>query len=340
MKIRSKAPLRLGLAGGGTDVSPYSETFGGAVLNVTINLYATTFIDTTDNNETIFYADDLEVSDSISLSQEIELNGQLVLHRAVYKRVMEQFNNGVYIPLIVRTHCDAPPGSGLGSSSAVVVSMLEGYKQLLSLPLGEYDLASLAYEIERVDCKLAGGKQDQYAATFGGFNFIEFGEYDRVIVNPLRIRRHIMNELESSLLLYFSGTSRDSATIINDQANSLKTGGSSLEAMHSVKEHAYKMKELLLKGDIEGLAQQFYESWKAKKATSMSITNPLLDNLETTILANGALALKVSGAGGGGFLIIFVKPEAKFTLVKKLREMGGQIVGFHFDKEGALSWTI
>lgn len=340
MKIRSKAPLRLGIAGGGTDISPYSETFGGAVLNVTINLYATTFIETTNNNATIFYADDLELSDSISLSQAIELKGQLVLHRATYKKVMEEFNNGEYIPLIVRTHCDAPPGSGLGSSSALVVSMLESYKQLLSLPLGEYDLAKLAHEIERVYCGLAGGKQDQYAATFGGFNFIEFGEDDRVIVNPLRIRRHIMNELESSLVLYFSGASRDSATIINDQVKTLKSGGSSLEAMHAVKKSAYKIKELLLKGDIEGMAQEFKKSWNAKKATSTSITNPSLDKLEKKIFESGALSMKVSGAGGGGFIMIFIKPEAKTKLVKALGKFDGQIVGFNFNQEGVLSWTI
>jgi D-glycero-alpha-D-manno-heptose-7-phosphate kinase len=341
MKIRSKAPLRLGFAGGGTDVSPYSDIFGGAVLNVTINLFATTFIEKLETyGTTYFYANDLELSDALDLTQPIGINGNLLLHRAVYKRVMEEFNGGVYTPLKVTTQCDAPPGSGLGSSSAVVVSMLEGYKQLLSLPLGEYDLAKLAYEIERVDCGLSGGKQDQYASTFGGFNFIEFGENNNVIVNPLRIRRHIANELESSIIMFFSGVSRDSATIINDQINTLDTGGSALESMHLVKASAYRMKELLLRGDIEGMAVELKDSWKAKKATSSSISNSHIDELEHKITESGALSMKISGAGGGGFIMIFVKPEAKAKVVKKLSNLEGQVVGFNFNMEGALSWTI
>lgn len=341
MKIRSKAPLRLGIAGGGTDVSPYSDMYGGAVLNVTINLFATTFIEEIeDEGLTHFYSNDLELEDSIDLDEVIKLDGALLLHRAVYKKVMEQYNNGAFLPLKVTTQCDAPPGSGLGSSSSVVVSMLEGYKQLLSLPLGEYDLAKLAYEIERVDCDLSGGKQDQYAATFGGFNFIEFGANGSVIVNPLRIRRHIVNELESSIVLFFSGASRDSATIINDQIKTLSTGGASLDAMHLVKESAYKIKELLLRGDIYGMAHEFKESWKAKKATSNSISNTYIDEIEEKIIESGGISMKVSGAGGGGFIMIFVEPESKARIVRELAKFDGQVVGFNFNQEGALAWTV
>ena len=341
MKIRSKAPLRLGLAGGGTDVSPYSDLFGGAVLNVTVNLFVTTFIEVLDaDGVTYFHACDLELFDELNLKQPIVIDGELLLHRAVYKRVMERFNDGVYIPLKVSTQCDAPPGSGLGSSSSLVVSMLEGYKQLLSLPLGEYDLAKLAYEIERIDCGLSGGKQDQYASTFGGFNFIEFGKNNSVIVNPLRIRRHITNELESSIIMYFSGKSRDSAKIINDQIATVESGGSSLEAMHLVKASAYKMKELLLKGDIEGMAGELKKSWKAKKSTSESVSNSKIDELERKISQAGALSMKISGAGGGGFMMIFVKPEVKTEVTKMLNQLEGQVVGFNFTVEGSLSWTI
>ena len=181
MKIRSRAPLRLGIAGGGTDVSPYSDEFGGCVLNATINMYAHAFIDDEINeNKVIFEAKDLGLRETIDLNQPLNLDGKLKLHRAVYKRVMDDFNGGNLIPMRITTYSDAPPGSGLGSSSTMVVSILEGLRQLLSLPMGEYDLAHLAYEIERIDCGLSGGKQDQYAATFGGFNFMEFNKDDHV----------------------------------------------------------------------------------------------------------------------------------------------------------------
>ncbi len=342
MKIRSKAPLRLGLAGGGTDVSPYSDKFGGCVLNATIDMYAYAFIDDdVSDNRVFFEAKDLGSSDSFDLADGVEIEGPLVLHRAVYKRVMEDFNNGVLLPLKVTTHSDAPPGSGLGSSSTMVVAMLEAYRQLLSLPLGEYDIAHLAFEIERFDCGLAGGKQDQYAATFGGFNFMEFYSSDKVIVNPLRMRKHIISELESSLVLFFTGASRDSATIINDQINSLKCPGEKpLEAMHQVKASSYRIKELLFRADISGVAQEFRSSWEAKKATSPSITNTVIDEIECAVLAAGARSIKVSGAGGGGFMMIFVDPELKLDVIKTLSRFDGSVHKFQFTVEGVYSWAI
>jgi D-glycero-alpha-D-manno-heptose-7-phosphate kinase len=342
VKIRSKAPLRLGIAGGGTDVSPYSDEFGGCVLNATINMYAYAFIDdSVTTNEVIFEAKDLGISETLSLDETIETNGRLLLHRAVYKRVMEQYNNGVFIPLKLTTQSDAPPGSGLGSSSTMVVAMLEGFRQLLSLPLGEYDIAHLAFEIERQDCNLSGGKQDQYAATFGGFNFIEFYENDRVIVNPLRMRRFIVNELESSLILFFTGTSRDSAKIIDDQIKSISDDdGQKLNAMHAVKESSYKIKELLFKADIEGMAKEFTTAWNAKKSTSSSITNELINNIESDILQAGALSMKVSGAGGGGFIMIIVEPEKRLDVLASLEKYEGRAHKFQFTDEGAYSWTI
>ncbi|EMQ4857684.1 dehydrogenase [Morganella morganii] len=342
MKIRSKAPLRLGIAGGGTDVSPYSDEFGGCVLNATINMYSYAFIDDEiDDKSIIFEAKDLGITESIDLNHNISIAGKLMLHRAVYKKVMEKYNNGKYIPLRLTTQSDAPPGSGLGSSSTMVVTMLEAFRQLLSLPLGEYDLAQLAYEIERQDCSLAGGKQDQYAATFGGFNFMEFYKNDQVIVNPLRIRRYIINELESSLILFFTGASRDSAKIINDQIRSIQEdNGSRLNAMHSVKRSAYKIKELLFKSDILGIAHEFRSAWESKKATSKSISNELIDRIESEILQSGALSMKVSGAGGGGFIMIFVEPEKKLDVIKTLQKFDGHVRNFQFTDEGVYSWTI
>ncbi|WP_196137732.1 dehydrogenase [Aliikangiella sp. G2MR2-5] len=342
MKIRSKAPLRLGLAGGGTDVSPYSDEFGGCVLNATINLFANAYIDQEVNgNEVVFEAKDLGIREVIDLRKPFSIEGKLLLHRAVYIRVMRDFNHGHLLPLRIITESDAPPGSGLGSSSTMVVAILEGLKQLLSLPLGEYDVAHLAYQIERNDCSLAGGKQDQYAATFGGFNFIEFYKKDRVIVNPLRIRKNIINELEANLILYYTGKSRHSAKIIDDQMKSIRGENiRRLEAMHNVKKSAFRIKEHLFKANIEELSQEFKLAWEAKKATSSSIANPLINDIENCVLNCGAKSLKISGAGGGGFMMVFVEPERRVEVIQQLKKFGGVIHKFQFTREGAYSWTI
>ncbi len=341
MKVRAKAPLRLGIGGGGTDVSPYSDVHTGAVLNATINMYAYTFLETVEGDAVRFTARDLAEEDVIELS-EGKSSGQvgLTLHRAVYQRVIKQFNNGVHIPLHLTTYCDAPAGSGLGSSSALVVSMLEAFRELLSLPLGEYDVAKLAYDIERIDCGLSGGKQDQYAACFGGFNFIEFGAEDLVIVNPLRIRRHIINELEASTVLYYTGASRKSAEIIDDQIASINSGGSSLDALHEIKKSAYNLKESLLKGSIPDLAIGLKASWEAKKATSSLISNDQLRELEQIIMSAGAISMKVSGAGGGGFVMILTSPEKKHDIIEALHDQKGKLVNFEFTFGGVMSWRI
>lgn len=212
---------------------------------------------------------------------------------------------------------------------------------MYSLPLGEYDLAQLAFKIERVDCALSGGKQDQYAATFGGFNFMEFYEGNRVIVNPLRIRRYIINELESSLILYFTGASRDSAKIIDDQIRSLESDKKSkLMAMHKVKESAYQIKEHLLKSDIDAMAATFRDAWESKKNTSSSISNPMIEKIEKGVFNIGVKSMKVSGAGGGGFIMLFVEPERKQLIERKLQEFGGEVYKFQFVEDGAYSWTM
>lgn len=342
MKVRSKAPLRLGIAGGGTDVSPYSDEFGGCILNATISMYAHCFLnDDIEGSKVKFNAADLGIEEVYSLSEIRDCNTNLQLHLAVYLKIVDIFNGGKLFPIEIITFSDAPPGSGLGSSSTMVVAMLEAFKQLLSLPLGEYDLAHLAFEIERLDCGLEGGKQDQYAATFGGFNFMEFHPNDRVIVNPLRIRRYIINELEASLILFFTGASRDSAKIISDQIKSLSEDKSKrLNAMHEVKKSAFTIKEKLFRADITGIAEEFKNSWIAKKKTSNSISNPLIESIELALFQSGAKSMKVSGAGGGGFIMIFVKPEDKLKIINTLQSFNGYVQNFHFTLEGAHSWTI
>lgn len=341
MIIRSKAPLRLGLAGGGTDVSPYCDEYGGAVLNVTINMYAYCTIEPLQDNKIIFVAVDRHESFECDSKSYIETNDLLILHKGIYNRIVKDFNDGNPLSFKMTTYSDAPAGSGLGSSSTMVVAILKAYMEWLNLPLGEYDLAHLAYEIERIDLKLSGGKQDQYAATFGGFNFIEFFDDDRVIVNPLRIKNWINNEVENSLVLYYTGTSRDSATIIADQIkNTKRKTEKSLEGMHELKYFATEMKNSLLKGDFERLADCLKMGWESKKKMSNAITNPLIEEMYNFIMTNGGKAAKISGAGGGGFMMIICDPKERYALVEKLRNTDGKVMLVQFCENGAQAWTL
>jgi D-glycero-alpha-D-manno-heptose-7-phosphate kinase len=342
MIIRARAPLRLGLAGGGTDVSPYCDMYGGLVLNATIDKYAYTVIEPlSDGNGLRFAATDKQESWEGKAEPCVPLDGRLDLHKGVYNRVVKEFNGGRPLPMIMTTHTDAPPGSGLGSSSTLVVSMVKAFVEWLNLPLGEYDIARLAYEIERSDVGLSGGRQDQYAATFGGFNFMEFHPQERVVVNPLRIKNWIISELEASLLLYFGGVSRDSAKIIDEQARNVKQhDSSSVEAMHALKQEAIAMKESLLKGDFEGLMQSMNAGWEAKKRMAKSISNPEIEQTYHLAKAAGMRAGKISGAGGGGFMMLLVDPVRRMDVIRALSTTQGQIYSCHFTEIGTQGWKI
>ncbi len=341
MIIRSKAPLRLGLAGGGTDVSPYSEQFGGTVLNATIDKYAYCTIEVTDNNQIVLFNADTEEYFESPAESFLENEDNLQLHRGVYNRIIKDYNQGKPLSFKMTTYSDALAGSGLGSSSTLVVTMLNAFVEWLNLPFGEYDIAHLAYEIERHDLGLSGGKQDQYAATFGGFNFMEFYAEDRVTVNPLRVKSWIVNELEASMVLYFTGISRESAKIIDEQTSNVdKNNQQSIAAMHQLKSDALVIKEALLKGDIRKFASYIGKSWEAKKMMAHSITNETIDLIYQESLKAGALAGKITGAGGGGFMMLIVEPPAKMKVIKHLENFTGEVVKFHFTNQGTVGWKI
>jgi D-glycero-alpha-D-manno-heptose-7-phosphate kinase len=342
MIVRARAPLRLGLAGGGTDVSPYCDRFGGLVLNATIDKYAYTVIEPRPDARTVrLVAADRQVSLESEAVPELALDGQLDLHKGVYNRIVRDFNGGRPLAITMTTHADAPPGSGLGSSSTLVVAMVKAFVEWLNLPLGEYDIARLAYDIERIDVGLSGGRQDQYAATFGGFNFMEFHPNERVVINPLRIKNWILSELEASLLLYFGGVSRESATIIDEQsANVTRNEGVAIEAMHVLKAEAIAMKENLLKGDFDGLVESVQAGWEAKKKMAKSISNPQIDETYELALKAGMRAGKISGAGGGGFMMLLVDPVRRMEVVRALEATQGQIFSCHFTKYGTEGWKI
>jgi len=342
MKIaRSKSPLRLGLAGGGTDLKSYYSIYGGEVLNVTIDLYAHCSIQLIDSKQLIFEASDLNLREEYFNDNLHFLNSKLKLHYGVYNRIVKDYLSGKYPSLIIQTYADAPQGSGLGTSSAIVVSIIKAFVELYQLPLGEYDIAKLAFDIERVDLGLNGGKQDQYATTFGGFNYIEFSQDDKVVVNPLRIKKWIKNELEESLVLFFTGTSRDSSRIIDQQIQETSLPKSTnLEAMHNLKQAARNMKKSLLSGDITGIIDQVRIGWDAKKKTSSFITNSALNEIYEYAIKNRALAGKLSGAGGGGFFMFFVEPHNRSKLINALSKLNGKVQTFEFVENGSIGWYI
>jgi D-glycero-alpha-D-manno-heptose-7-phosphate kinase len=340
MIIRSKAPLRLGLAGGGSDVSPYSDLYGGLVLNATVNLYAYCTIEETCNNKIEIVATDLDRKLIYDSAKKLSIDGNLDLHKGVYNRVAHDFR---LPPLSFRitTYSDAPAGSGLGSSSTMVVAILKAFAEWQNLPVGEYEIARLAYEIERKDLNLSGGKQDQYAAAFGGFNFMEFLKDDLVIVNPLRVKRWIIDELESSMLLYYTGASRSSAAIIDEQKKNTSSGNQiAIEAMHQIKQSAIEMKTALLKGDIASFAEIMGKGWTNKQKMASSITNSTISEAFEVALQSGAIAGKVSGAGGGGFIMFVVDPVKKLQVINALNKLDGRVIGFNFSEGGTHGWKI
>jgi D-glycero-alpha-D-manno-heptose-7-phosphate kinase len=293
-----------------------------------------------DNGQIILHAIDQNQSITFQTQAQLPVNGQLDLLKGIYNRLVKDY---ALKPLSFQlsTFVDAPPGSGLGSSSTLVVAIIGAFVEWLKLPLGEYDIAHLAYQIERVDLKMAGGRQDQYAATFGGVNFMEFGANDKVIVNPLRIKDKWLFELENNLVLFFTETSRLSSTIIERQSNNVKSHNEkSIEAMHSLKDQALRMKEALLRGEVDLIGEILHYGWQHKKQMADGITNPTIDHIYQTAIEAGATGGKISGAGGGGFMIFYAPYLGKHHVIEALNKIGGKVMRYNFTQTGLTTWTL
>ena len=339
--IRARAPLRLGLAGGGTDVSPYCDQFGGLILNATIDRYAYAVIKPLSEKKVKLISCDHNLTIEKELHGNFVSNEDLILHQSVYKNMINLFNDGKDIALELITFCDAPAGSGLGSSSTLVVSMIKAFLRFFNIELDNYRIASLAYAIERIECKLGGGRQDQYSATFGGFNYMEFAKDGNVVVNTLQIPPSAILELEASLLLFYTGISRDSAAIIFEQSRNVEQDKEeSINAMHFIKEEAILMKENLMNGNFMGFVESLRRGWGSKKKIAKSVSNSYLDEIYDVAIHAGALAGKISGAGGGGFFMFVIPTENRMNVKRALEKFGGQVSNCHFTKQGAESWEI
>jgi len=334
MIVRSKAPLRISFGGGGTDVPPYPEEKGGATLSTTIDKYAYCTLRESQDDSINVKSLDYDIAVKYHVNGELRYDGKLDLVKAAIK-VLE-VKNGFDLFL----HSDAPPGSGLGTSSALVVAIVGAFRHWLSLSLTDYEIAELAHHIEREEVGIKGGKQDQYAATFGGFNFIEFlGK--TTVVNPLRIKRGTLNELEYRLMLCYTGATRTSAGIIDDQVSGyVQRKDDVVLALDETKRLASDMKNALLLGKLNEFGLLLHEAWCCKKRFSTKMTEPGIDELYEVARQEGAIGGKLLGAGGGGYLLFLCEFDKKHIVAEKLEEAGGKIVAFTFDLRGMQSWGV
>jgi D-glycero-alpha-D-manno-heptose-7-phosphate kinase len=336
MLIRSKAPLRIGFAGGGTDVPPYPEREGGCVLNATINRYAYGALRPRQDRQITIESLDYGISVNYQVEGPMPYDGKLDLVKAAIKKMVPGQSNGFDLFL----HSDAPPGTGLGSSSTLMVALVGLLKEHATLPLTDYEIADMAYVIERKELGIKGGLQDQYAATFGGFNFIEFLA-DRVIVTPLKISQDVINELDHNFLLCYTGRSRLSGNIIEDQVGRFQRGeAETLEGLRELKKIAVEMKNAILQRKLNDFGELLHEAWISKKKNSDKISRPEIEEMYEAARAAGALGGKLSGAGGGGFLLLYCRYEKKHKVVEVLRKMGAMPSDFSFSPYGLQTWRV
>jgi len=331
--VRAKAPLRISFAGGGTDVPPFSDTEGGVVLSATINRFAYGSLSPRADDRVSIESVDFGMSLDFPVTEEPVLDGKLDLVKAAIRR-LRRGDLGGY-DLVLRSN--TPPGSGLGSSSTMMVALVGILREFYRLPLDPYEIAELAHEIERKDLKIQGGLQDHYAAAFGGFNFIEFGE--RVIVNPLRIPEATINELEVSLLLCFTGVTRESANIIADQTGRVVNAEEgTLAGLRAQKHLAVAMKSALLRGKLGEFGELLGEAWRQKQKLSPLIATPRIREAFEVGLENGAISGKVTGAGGGGYILFFCDFKKRHRVADALQQIGVIPTEFSFEQRGMTTW--
>jgi D-glycero-alpha-D-manno-heptose-7-phosphate kinase len=337
--IRARAPLRISFCGGGTDLMPYVVDHGGLVLSATVARYAYATLRLLPEPAIRVRSLDYNMIASYGLDEPLIYDGKFDLVKACLQRLRvgpETSDRGLDIYL----ETDAPPGSGLGSSSALVVAVIGTFRTWRRLALSRYEIADLAYQLERKDVGIAGGLQDQYAAAFGGLNLIEFRAEHDVVVNPLRIDPQVLHELEYNSLLVFTGATRLSSHIIESQVRGYTSRDRGvLEAMNHMKALALEAKDALLRGRLHELGKILHEDWVEKRRTSVSVSNAHIDNLYEEARRCGAVGGKVSGAGGGGFMFLVCPFDRKPSVTQRLSELGAQVSPVEFESEGLQSWA-
>ena len=331
--IRARVPVRVSFSGGGTDMSSYFNKAPAAVLSSTINKYCTASVIPRDDDEIHINSKDLNQKYSAKNLNEIEFGDDLDLIKAAVK-IMEP-NYGFDL----ETYAEIEPGTGLGGSSAVVVSVLGALNYFRNeQQLDIYQLADVAYQAERIDMQILGGWQDQYATAFGGFSWIEFRQ-NEVIVNPILLQRNVLLELEYNLMLFRLGGSRKSSTIQKAHINEIGNNSQNVKSFENMIDLAIKMKESLLKGEIKNFADLLHESWLLKRAMNNKVTNAYVEECYSTARELGALGGKLLGAGGSGYLLIYASPLYQKKINKALMEKSATQEPFKFSQNGLEVWT-
>ncbi|MFT4601024.1 MAG: D-glycero-alpha-D-manno-heptose-7-phosphate kinase [Arenicella sp.] len=337
--VKSRAPFRIGLAGGGTDVSPYSERYGGIVLNTTISLYAKTTLIPQEKNIIFENAETGEIR-TFEIAAILPTEKDIILQIGAYNHIIRQFNIAPFGFRMVN-EMDVQTGSGLGTSSTILVSILAAFNRLLNLDLGKRELAEMAVKIERQELKMAGGKQDQYAATYGGTNFLTFTKEGKVDVETVELSSGTKNELEFNLILFYNEQRRDSSKIIEAQMLNIESNKEeSIQATHEIKDEAIHLKEELAKNQLNAIGEILNKSWENKKKMARGITNQTIDLIYNTAMENGAEGGKISGAGGGGFILFYVESAKKNQVIQALQTFNGNIIPFRLVDEGVQSWVV
>lgn len=338
MIIRSKAPFRIAFAGGGTDVPPYCDDRGGIVFNATIDQYAYVTVTPRADDQFKVQSLDYDVIAKFRNDDDLTYDGELDLLKATIKNMKardELIGRGADIFI----HSDVPAGSGLGSSSTVCVALIGALAEYYRIPYTNYEVAQLAYHIEREDLGIKGGLQDQYAATFGGFNFMEFGADLEVVVNPLRLKEDILNELHYHLLLVYTGKSRFSDHILDNQIDRYKANPAEVVPHYEqLKLMARRMKNAVITGKLHDFGRLLEEAWQNKKQVSTKISNPRIEEVHDAAVAHGAVGGRILGAGGGGHMLFYVDYRRKREVIQALEALDAHVKNFQFEHAGLQAW--
>lgn len=326
-----RSPVRISFAGGGTDLPSYYEEFGGAVLSCTINKYFYTILGKRTDDRVQVISSDLRIFETWQKLESTDARGTgLEIPLAVLKDLALDISVDLFLA------SEIPPGTGLGSSASVCVNILKTLTTYVHQPLTKSDLAERAFRVAHDVLGRHIGKQDEYAAAFGGLNWITFHANGSVDVEPLDLDSELVRELESRLMLFFTGSSHCSWTILEEQERSTrKHSGKAVDALHDVCRLADEMHRSLTTGNVASVGSLMHEAWEAKKRVSDKISSPRIDHLYELARRHGALGGKITGAGGGGFLLLYCEPDRQSSVRAALTQEGVREMAFGFDFQGA-----
>jgi D-glycero-alpha-D-manno-heptose-7-phosphate kinase len=326
-----RSPVRISFAGGGTDLPAYYERFGGAVLSTSINKYFYTILQKRSDGKVQVISSDLRVAETWHDIELMDVKGSRL---EIPLSIMKEFGQNLSLDLFLASEILA--GTGLGSSASVCVGVLKTLSEYLDLPLSKYQLAERAFTIARHVLGKPVGKQDEYAAAFGGLNFITFETDGAVHVEPLVLRADYQSELQDNLMLFFTGSARSSWKILQEQERSTIQGvGTTLKSMHEIRSLAEQMRDTLTRGDLRRFGALLHSGWEAKKKVSQQISNPMIDQAYALARQNGALGGKLTGAGGGGFLLLYCEEQCQSGVREAMGKLGIHEMAFEFDSHGA-----